>query len=339
MNIKNIKFDFEIECNGIVNWDSEFQKENFKACYQGDESIFSNNNVNFGKANYDYDENNNLVRYPKISADCIRHALFGNQQHTPAIQNNVGLLIKTISSIPMLIRGYLWPNDCIKRTTPLSITDAIAKEIPISVDVHNCKQIKFGKKDSTTFFYKESRPTLIYKGEGSIDLDQLSFVSFNQYHDRQAVPNDKENDYIDNLMIKLNSLNKTLQVTKSDLDLGWYFKKHDDAYIIPEYGIKLSNAVIGELVNNILERLYRFCISKATANAKMNKVTIKFIDADNVNSHQTYVLDDDKSLENLSKFIKNASFQDFYTKDLRSVDDIKNEIKSLEKTIEKKSKK
>lgn len=328
MNIRNIRFEFEIECNGIVNWDGDDQKENFKKCYSGDKSIFSNSNINFGKANYDYDEDHNLIRYPKISSDCIRHTLFGNQQHTPTVSNNVGVLINTISSIPMFIRGYLWPKQCIKRNSSLSISDAIAEETSTYIDTHICKQTKFAMddndnvaKDSTTFFKKEARSTLIYKGEGSIDLDQISFISFSQYHDRQAIPNDTENYYVTNLINKLNTLNKLLQVTNNDLAVG-YFTKNEDAYQIPEYGCKLSNKIIGELVTYILNRLRSLYIFKATANAKMKKVVITLIDDPlDFDSYQRY-----EEFSDVLNVIKNATFHDFYTQDMRCVDDIQKMI-------------
>jgi len=278
MNTVSIFFKAVIEGYGIVNFDSNDQKFNWNRV-KGAPHI-NTSNVSIGKAVYSQVSGDDgepvVVRTPKISADCLRHAMWEEEMPNmmPNIMLDTDLLLGVLASPALLERGYMYTKEdagTFVRKSPVRFTPAkVSKPTIPMLETHSTSSPKEenldDSKSANSFFAKETRGEERYLLEGVIDVTELAFISLSDLHGRMAFPPDHVEKYRELLGRRLGS----------DIAKPKYFDKKFDLFNIPEYGIMLTNQQVSVLVRDILRRLCTINIQRTTTGyARVSEVQIK----------------------------------------------------------------
>lgn len=276
--IKNILIKGELEGRGIVNFDSAGQryllathgiatglKENVKL---GKKAFIKTGKVSEnGNEIYDYKS--------KISADCIRHAIF---EHDVDVVNGVVSQCPSIFATYLLspvgvMRGYMFPckdGAALKRKSPLTVTDAIQCNDAKS-NIEACSTT--GDRSDTSFFFAEKSGDMKYSFTGQIDVKQLQFISADPFFDRMAI----NSDWID----------------KGEVDFaleshygGKYGTKYGvftsmanfTGHACAENGVLLDNAICEYIIKKTLKDMLSINIVRNNAFAATSSLKIKLVD-------------------------------------------------------------
>lgn len=309
MATKNILIKADLVGNGIVNMDSNDQKFIFNGTDSHLKSFY--NNTSYAKKNFYRDVNGKLTYKLKISSDCLKHDMYKNEviAQSPKIAIEDSILYSYIASPMAITRGYLFANkkETVKRTGALTICDAEQTNNAVSqletFSRSGEKTSNDGETDKSdnTFYKKETIGDITYSTVGNINLDQLQFVSADQVFDRYAFNPDNFQLYKTFLSMRMKNFNS---------ELG-YYKNTISNIDIPEYGFKLSNENILDLVKETLKKLLSLNIKRKGAYAKVSNLKIKLVE-----NPVTDLLSDDENWIELKSFedIENLNFdvESFY---------------------------
>jgi len=299
MGIRSIYFRAKIVGRGIVNYDSKDSVTIVRRCFPEFSAVFNNNgkqakNIMLAKHEYTYktDSNGNRIKKTfdngdevyeceakvKISAECLRSHILGDDFpfHNNDIVHAPTALVKLLASPANLLKGHMFTikdDSTLKRKSPVNTCDAVqTSETHPNFEVHSARVPKNRKKSNddegnTSLYYKESVGDIEYLFEGSIDIDNLQFISLSNRYDRMAVHPDHVEFFIKNLSKNLGS-----EVS----DWGWYQKK-TAVNELPEEGILLSQEQCLFLVKEFLKRLMSLRIEKTKAYARVEDVKIMYL--------------------------------------------------------------
>jgi hypothetical protein len=274
MKVKNILFRLKLKGNGIVNFDSNDQRNMFLYTKYKEKMSAEYKNVSYAKKRF-YGTDNDQKYKLALSSGFLRHNFFITDvpYQSPNLINNEALLYSFIASPLCLLRGYLEANEVepLKRSSALKITHAEQTCDAIS-HIETCSKsgLKNTDKDVTdnSFFKKEVVGKIEYEATGSIDLMQLQFVSCDQIYDRYCFNPDLFKLYKQFLKAKMNTF---------DSELGYYKQLQADCEI-PEYGVKLNDGDIMFLVKYMFTKILEF--NRQTGNGgyvKTNKLEYKLV--------------------------------------------------------------
>lgn len=278
--VKHINFKYELEGNGIVNYDSGDQKFlwNRESRDNDNKTTFTsaNNNNKYAKKVYFRDANGKLDYKIKISFNSLRNAIFSNDAiaTNPSISHHKSLLNSFIGSVLGILRGYMFTSstDNFKKSSPLTITDAIQTNNSVSTmemfTRSGQKSVGDDSSDSdTTLFNMETIGNITYEGNGCIDLQNLEFLSADHIFDRYAFNSD---DYsILEQFLKVN-------IPNFNSELGYYTLK-TSAIDVAEYGIKFSDENMLFLIKEVLKRILAINITRSSSYAKLSKLSIELV--------------------------------------------------------------
>jgi len=283
MSVKSLWFKAVMSGRGIVNYDSGDARWALKEYIGRIVKALGYDNVKVAKhAIKKTGEENGKPVYQiclKVSSACIRHSIFESDQpfHNPAILHAPKVLMKLISSVAGLLRGYMFESKgCtgIKRKSPVLITDAEQTNNSVSTfDIGTQCAPRETKEDADdpsglTLHYKECICETVFEFEGAVDFNLLQFISLSQMYDRLAVNPDYLTEY-------RAGLEKTLGSPVSDK--AWYiFKTATNG--LPEEGLLLSQAQVVTLIKEFFQRLCGLCIIRGGGGyARINSVQVKHI--------------------------------------------------------------
>lgn len=325
MKVKNILIKADLIGNGIVNMDSNEQKWVFNGENSHLQSRYDN--VSYAKKNFYRGSDNKLTYKIKISSDCLKNEMFKTEviAQSPKISHELGVLYSYIASPMSLIRGYLFANkqETLKRSGALTICDAEQTCGAVSTLEFFAKSGEKTQNDGTTdksdntIYKKESVGDISYLTFGNIDLMKLQFVSADQVFDRYAFNPDYFSMFKSFLSLRLKNFVS---------ELG-YYKIKGSALEIPEYGVKLSNENVLDLVKEILTKFININIKRKGSFAKVSKLKIKLVFdplVDTFNSEDNWI--EISTLEDINNL--SMDITDFY--ELVDID----EAKKLRKDIE-----
>lgn len=197
-----------------------------------------------------------------ISQNCIRYHLFKddliNWQHQE-IHENVD---KILCSMTGLLRGYVIPKNENKRTSPLLLTDFTEVtgngnfeqysklEMEETIDPDGKINYKRGDK---SFFSKTTFGDTKYEAFGSINIEQLQFISLSNAYGQEAmrITTDTEGE---ELAQKIEKYIKTLE-SANDKVKATYHKKYirqGTIFADGQQGIVLNDDAIDALVKQML---------------------------------------------------------------------------------------
>ena len=307
--VKNILFKLKMNGEGIVNYDSADQKNQFYGTnLKGKmDATNVNKNVSYAKKNF-YGDDDNLSYKIKISSNCLRHGIFEGDVkiQSPNIIHHEFVLHSFIASPASILRGYILNsrNEGYKRSGALNIDDAEQTcDAKSNIETFSRSGLKETDAETTdnSFFKKETIGKIKYESKGFIDLMQLQFVSCDKVFDRFSFNPDLFPVYKKFLQTKLPSFNS---------ELGYYQIK-DSIIEIPEYGFKLDNENLNIIIRGLFERLLKLNILRSGAYASTSELQYKLVyDSleDTMNDENNWVTI--KSLEDINSF--NVEVEDFY---------------------------
>lgn len=278
--IKSVLFRLEMEGEGIVNFDSSNQR--FIWNQQPERDHYFKENILFGKKNFYRDTNGDITYRNKISAGCLRHAFFADENmfHSPAIMNIDDMLYGTIASRTGMIRGYLFARQggTIKRKSVLSVSSAELTNNAVSTidtcgrsgekQINDITQSVDEKTKDNSFFLKESIGNTRYKAKGSIDLLELQFLSSDNAFDRCGFNDDKFDTF---------KRFFTARYPDAVLDKG-YFKINGTAIDRSETGIKFDSKTIHQMVKEFVMNILSTEITRSDAWANVVSLQIKLVE-------------------------------------------------------------
>lgn len=272
--VKNILFKMKIKGNGIVNYDSSEQKWMINRTSLSHMKT-RHDNTSFAKKRF-YGTPEETTYKIIISSDCLRHDIFSTDApfHSPNVMNQKSLLTAFIASPASLLRGYMFAGREVtyKRKSPFIITAAEQTNDAISyIETFASSAPKNSDKDKETadnsFYKKEVIGGIEYEATGFIDLMNLQFVSCDQVFDRYAFDPDLFNVYTQFMQSRMPSF---------DAELG-YYQMVGSIVEIPEYGFKLSNDNMNDLVRSLFERMINMSIKRKDAYAQTSELQYKLV--------------------------------------------------------------
>jgi len=275
--VKQILIDFEIEGNGIVNFDHINQKWVYKEGSPETDHLRTNwENVSYAKKNFYRNDNGDLTYKLKLSSGTLKHNMFRNDivAQTSSIQHSKVLLYSYIASSIGIIRGYMFTSKhLVKRKSPLNITDAeqysTNKSYLETFSKSGEKDINKNKELSdNTYFQKETVGDILYRGQGNINLGDMQFVSCDSIFDRVAF----DVDLYESLYKNYAEMN----IPNFDAKLG-YYTLSSSVVDMPEYGLVLSDSTTLLLVKETLKRMLNINIVRNGAYAKIKTLRIKLV--------------------------------------------------------------
>jgi hypothetical protein len=272
--VKNILFKMKIKGNGIVNYDSSEQKKMIGRTNLSHMKT-SYDNTSFAKKRF-YGTPEDTTYKIIISSDCLRHDIFRADApfHSPNVMNQESLLTAFIASPTSLLRGYMFAGKDVtyKRKSPFIITAAEQTNDAISyIETFASSAPKNSDKDKetadNTFYKKEVIGEIEYEATGFIDLMNLQFVSCDQVFDRYSFDPDLFNVYKKFMQSRMPSF---------DAELGYHQIK-SSIIEIPEYGFKLSNENVNDLVRSLFKRMINMSIKRKDAYAQTSELQYKLV--------------------------------------------------------------
>ena len=311
--IKSIKFEIEMEGQGIVNYDSNDQKY----VPTKDRKYSRHNNEMFSKKNFYRNEEGEVFGKVKISSDCIKKSIFNDQADIPNISHNKNILNSYISHPNRILRGYLLTDrkETIKRKGALNITDAEQIcDARVYMETFSKHQAKTSYKEhneetgedksDNTFYKKETVGDIKYKASGNIDLSILQFVPCDQILDRYSFNPDTFETYKKFL--------SRYFPNENSLELKKYIYKSNP--FIPELGLKLSDESVIKMVKKFLKNLFATEITRSSSFAKVSKLRIQLIEdpiTDNIEGRNYIEINSKEDIDNLEfqieEFYREAS--------------------------------
>jgi len=271
--VKSIQFKLKLKGQGVVNYDSTDQRFMFNQV-KG-QAFNRNENVSYAKKRFFKGENGELDYKLAISSGCMTHEIFRDE--VPYQSNNVvnskPLFASFLATPSSIIRGYMFASkvgDNLKRKSAVTLVDAIQSDNSVSyIETFS----KSGQKNQdaeevdNTFFKKEVVGPIKYESNGTIDIQQLQFMSCDQIFDRYGLNPDMFDVYKQFLQSKMPSFNSKLG----------YYRLATNTIEIPEYGFMFNNDDILTLVKVFFMNLLKMNIKRKDAFAQVESLEYKLI--------------------------------------------------------------
>lgn len=218
-----------------------------------------------------------------ISQNCIRHHLFRDQAFDLHYAKDKSLL-DVLASITGLIRGYVVPSSQCKRTSPLLLEDFVD-----NLGNGNFEQMgrsgskeketnKKGEESSNSFFSKTTFGETEYTAYGSINIEQLEFISLDKKFDRAAmVIADNEGESVAQAV---QDFIKSLDPSRDPKAVfhSNYVRK-GTIFEEGEVGILLDNTAIDILVKETLRMVEELSIKQAKGYMYVDSLEVDYNDS------------------------------------------------------------
>jgi len=289
---KSILFKVELEGQGIVNYDSVNQKKLLAKTRLGSSIEYRYNNTIFAKKNLYQGEEGKVDYKIKISSDCLRNGLFSKDMvaQSPNLIHHKTFLMTFLGSPVSILRGYMFLGspESYKKKSPITIVDAeqtcnalslietftksgekgVEKpEEETEVKMTEEAGEKEDSKSDNTFFKKETIGKIEYATRGSLNLNELQFVSLDTIYDRMALNPD-------DFPLYKSFLNS--QISNFDSEIG-YYKMANTVSEVPELGFRFSNENVITFAKEFFKRLQNLTITRNSAYAKTKIVSYKIV--------------------------------------------------------------
>ena len=276
-SIKSVLFKGELKVHGVYNYNQSGKRAGH------DNHIYAKK-FEVGDKKIDY-----------TSSRCLRHEIFKDlQPRQPSSKVFADQFIEMAASEVGLLRGYLAPDEGLKRRSPLYIGDAQSVgDAKIVFDQGSSSKPKESEKENkkgeaasdTSMFSKDNLPERIQKLVGGINLKELQFLSlYNEQADDFPMINKKDkNDFLKRLekYFKDHNADSSLAVNK--------YKDKAAVYKIERYGVLLNQEQIRHLVKVVFQRIKMINGLKAGAKLsyKQGSLTVSFLDgAESIDAHE-----------------------------------------------------
>lgn len=218
-----------------------------------------------------------------ISQNCIRYHLFKEDiidwQH-PEVHKNVDAVLCSMTG---LLRGYVIPKNENKRTSPLLLTDFEEKtgngnfEQMGRSGSKEKQKTKSGGEASNSLFSKTTFGDTKYEAYGSINIEQLQFISLSNANGQEAmiITTDKEGK---ELATKIENYIKSLEFSDDDVKAEYHknWKRKGTIFAEGQKGIVLNDNAIDALVKQMLSMISSLGFSQAKGYMYVDDVEIDY---------------------------------------------------------------
>ena len=277
--IKSITFEGELEVWGVYNYNTIEKKDNHNNHKGAKKFKIKTGEKKINKDGQEY-EIKKEVDY--TSSRCIRHEIFKDlQPRQPSNKTFAKQFIRMAASEVGLLRGYLSPDDGLKRCSPLHIADAqtIGEKVDIVFDQgvsskpkteDQGKNKKGEDKANPIIFSQDNLPHRLQKLSGGINLKELQFLSlYDVDNEFSMIPKKEEKEFLKLLKeyFEKHNVNHNFQVKE-------YMDK-DAIYKIKRDGILFNQDQIHHLVKVVFQKIKMINGLKAGARLSYKKNSLK----------------------------------------------------------------
>lgn len=280
--IKSVDFKVTAQGHGVVNWNGATALNNNGKTVENHTlpklrgytnlsgRIKEENGYKYKKEATDIDFKETPLY---ISQNCVRHHLFREQSYDLHFAN-ADNAIDVLCSLTGLLRGYAIPSVQFKRASPLLIEDMVDQ-----LGNGNFEQfVHAGERDSSSFFSKTTFGDTLYIGYGSINIEQLEFISLDNKFDRAAlVIKDTQGEEVAQ---KVQDFIKSLDPTKDPKAVfNANYVRKGGILNEGEVGILLDNTAISILVETMINMLSTLVIKQGKGYMYVETVEVDYNDS------------------------------------------------------------
>jgi len=315
--------------DGVVQTDSESQKNLIGKCKNIDLKILKNDNVSFAKKNF-FVKDGELQYKLKVTGDCYKNVIRDNiQRVTSQVTKSSDILTAILMSQPLnLMTGWCameGGTNGVTKSSSLKFMDIRQNDDTIShLEVYNSTDLV--SQTSTSLHYLESIGEINYVQKGSeIDLKNLQFMLNDALWNKLSVPTNIEEKLIEQLKLTLPNFNQKFT----------YYKYNDSikTNFLINRGILFTNEQVIFIVKDFLKRFLLSNLKKRNSFIKPIKIEIKLIsnpEDDEMKDNPTNPWITLTSIDD----IDNLNFEIHqYFKEL-TIDEIDNYLSYVKQTIE-----
>ena len=221
-----------------------------------------------------------------ISQNCIRHHLFKEQAFDSHYANTKNLN-KVLASLTGLMRGYVVPSSQNKRTSPLLLEDFVDQLGNGNFEQMGKSGTKEGgvdeqgvAKKSASFFSKTTFGDTEYISFGSINIEQLAFISLDNKFGRSSMDiSDGQGEQIAAEIVSFIQSLSTNTLLRPQANYHPNYVRKGTIFDIGEIGILLNNDAIHVLVETMLERIADLSIRQAKGYMAVDSLRVDYNDS------------------------------------------------------------
>lgn len=294
--VKSVDFKITAYGYGVVNWNGPTSLTGDNGKTVDNHTLpklrgFSNLSGKVKENGYKYRKEISDINFKEtplyISQNCIRHHLFREQSFDLHYANEKNIL-DVLASITGLIRGYVVPTSQFKRTSPLLITDFIDQlgngnfeqmsNASSTEEIIETDGNKSYKRGENSIFSKTTFGDTEYIAYGSINIEQLAFISLDKKFDRASMvikqgEGEKVAQHIEKFIKSLAPTREPKAIFHAN------YVRNGTIYPEGEVGILLDNTAIDILVNETLDRLRNLSIKQAKGYMYVDEVEVDYNDS------------------------------------------------------------
>ena len=297
--IKSVDFRIKASGHGVVNWNGSSTVE---AMIDGKRRKLNNHSLPKlrGYSNVEIAKNSDGEQYERfklaedidfkenplyISQNCIRYHLFKdeiiNWQH-PDIHKNVDAVLCSMTG---LLRGYVIPKNENKRTSPLLITDFTEQRGKGNYEQlgragsKEKQKTKSGGEASNAMFSKTTFGDTEYEAFGSINIEQLQFISLSSAYGQEAmeITTNKEGEQLAKKIEEyISSLDHAMGEIKAEYSSNWIRK--GTIFADGQKGILLNENAIDALINQMLSMIKTLSFTQAKGYMNVDSLEVDYND-------------------------------------------------------------
>jgi hypothetical protein len=291
--IKSIDFKIEADGHGVVNWNGPTTLQDDGATIINNHTLpklrgYTNLTGKVSEKNYKLKKSPAEIDFKEnplyISQNCTRHHLYKSNEFDVSFAGEKTAIDMLLSEAG-LVRGYVVPSSQYKRSSALLLEDLVDQ-----LGNGNFEQFgksgskektlnKKGKESSSSFFSKTTFGDTRYIGYGSINVEQLQFISLDKKFDRAAlVIKDTEGEGIAQ---KVTDFVKSINHDSSlnpEATFGENYVRTGTVYNEGEVGIKLNDDAVTVLINVTIKRIQDLVIRQGKGYMYVTDVLVDYND-------------------------------------------------------------
>jgi len=293
--IKNVEIKIEATGYGVVNWNGSTPLKGVKGKDVSNHSLpklrgFYNKTGEVNAAGtFEFKFAPTDIDFKKtpmyIGFNCIRFHLFrDNSYDSHFIKGNI---LPFLASLSGLVRGYMVPDSSNKRASCLLIEDFIETtgngnfEQFTHAGTKEKKLNKKGTKEvSNALFSKTTFGDTAYVSYGSINLEQLQFISLDHKFDRSCM--DVADNEVENVRLTIENSIKALNDNPDLNPVATFHKnyvRNGTVYEQGENGILLNDDAMEIIINEIIDDIKTLSFRQAKGYVNVNSVTVDYNDS------------------------------------------------------------
>lgn len=215
-----------------------------------------------------------------ISANCVKHFLYKENSHDQHFLNKNNKIIDLLPTLAGLFRGYVNAASGEKRSASLLLEDFVEQ-----LGNGNYEQFSTaGEKDKNSIFSKITFGDTEYISYGTINIENLQFISLDQKFDKKAVQLSNKSKDIKDFVNKIGDFIVSLQKNDELLPQVTYhenFVRTGTIFNEGERGILLNSDAIYVLVEAILNKLRELYIRQAHGYMIVDEIIVDYNDSKN----------------------------------------------------------